>query len=147
MLSNLYDFTPASGGQPSTGTVVAMKDLAPTSLDAWVLGEFNALAEAVVKAYMEYDYRAAKQKLYDFCNDTLSSIYLAAVKDRLYCDKPDSGRHRRTQTALFDLTDGLCRLLAPMLCHTADEAYRALWKVESGDAVTCVHLQAFHRAV
>ncbi len=143
MLSNLYDFTPASAGNPGTGHCASLKDFAPTSLDAWVLGEFNTLSEAVVKAYLEYDYRTAQQKLYDFCNDTLSSIYLAAVKDRLYCDKPDSARRRRTQTALFDLTDGLCRLLAPMLCHTADEAYRALWKVEASDAATCVHLRSF----
>ena len=38
-------------------------------------------------------------------------------------------RHRRaTQTALFDVTDGLCKLLAPIMAHTADEAFRALWK-------------------
>ncbi|MCA9300599.1 MAG: class I tRNA ligase family protein, partial [Phycisphaerales bacterium] len=59
-----------------------------------------------------------------------------------YCDAPDSPRRRRTQTTLFDLTDGLCRLLAPVLCHTADEAYRELWKVERGSDTT-VHLRTF----
>ena len=68
-------------------------------------------------------------------------VYLAAAKDRLYCDKADSPRRRRTQQTLHTLTDGLCRLLAPVLCHTADEAYRALGKVEQNDTTRCVHLE------
>jgi isoleucyl-tRNA synthetase len=55
----------------------------------------------------------------------MSSVYLAATKDRLYCDAADA-RRRRTQTVMWDIADGLCRLLAPILCHTADEAWRAL---------------------
>ena len=55
-----------------------------------------------------------------------AGLYLDVRKDRLYCDKPDSARRRQTQAALFTMTDGLCRLLAPILCHTADETYRAL---------------------
>lgn len=146
MLSNLYDFEPASGHAPGGGDCVAMKDFAPTSIDAWVLGEYNQMAAAVVKAYLEYDFRSAHQRLYDFCNDTLSAVYLAAVKDRLYCDAPGSPRRRRTQTALFDLTDGLCRLLAPVLCHTADEAYRALYKAGPEDVARCVHMEEFIEA-
>src|SRR5262249_35196263 len=113
------------------------------SIEAWVLCEYNKLAEAVLSAYEAYDFRTAQQKLYDFCNDTLSAVYLAAVKDRLYCDKPDSPRRRATQTALFGLTDGLCRLMAPVLCHTSDEAYRSLWKVDAKDATACIHLKPF----
>ncbi|MCG3122951.1 MAG: Isoleucine--tRNA ligase [Phycisphaerales bacterium] len=143
MLSNLYDFTPCSSAPGGAGNCVPFKDFSSSTIDAWVLSEFNALAASVTEAYAAFDYRTAQQKLYDFCNDTLSAVYLAAVKDRLYCDRPDSPRRRRTQTALFDLTDGLCRLLAPVLCHTADEAYRALWKVPADDAATCVHLQRF----
>ncbi len=142
MLSNLADFTPTCDGQ--AGHCVDLKSIAPTSIDAWVLGEFQTLAKDVVDAYNRYDFRTAHLKLYDFCNDTLSAVYLAAVKDRLYCDAKDSKRRRQTQTVLWDLTDGLCRLLAPILCHTADEAYRALWSSggkPAGDDV-CVHLKS-----
>jgi isoleucyl-tRNA synthetase len=113
------------------------------SLDAWVLCSYDSMASAVVKAYDEYDFKTANQLIYDFCNDTLSAVYLAAIKDRLYCDKPDSPRRRRTQTTLWELTDGLCRLLAPVLPHTADEAYRSLWKTANDDAARCVHLCEF----
>jgi len=139
MLSNLDDFDVTCEGKQ--GHCVDLKTIPPTSLDAWVLAEFDRVAERVKRAYESFDFRVAHQALYDLCNDTLSATYLAAVKDRLYCDRPDSPRRRRTQTVLWDLTDGLCRLLAPILCHTADEAYRALWKVDAKDAERCVHLE------
>ncbi len=133
MLSNLDDYT-------STATSAAPS---PTSLDAWILGEYNTLAKEVLAAYDRYDFRTAYEQLYNFCNATLSSVYLAAVKDRLYCDKPDSPRRRRTQQTLWQLTDGLCRLLAPIMCHTADEAYRALHKKDPKDVETTIHSETF----
>jgi isoleucyl-tRNA synthetase len=115
----------------------------PTSLDAWILGQYEFLAERVVRGYERFAFREVHQALYDFCNDTLSSVYLAAVKDRLYCDALDSDRRRRTQSAMYLLTKGLCSLLAPMLPHTADEAYRVL--VGATDQATTIHTQTFVR--
>ncbi|MBL8990921.1 MAG: isoleucine--tRNA ligase [Phycisphaerae bacterium] len=129
MLSNLYDYAHVAGPAPAPE---------PTTIDAWVLGRLGALRETVVGAYESYDFRAAQAAIYDFCNETLSASYLAAVKDRLYCDRPDSPRRRRTQATLWTLTDALCRLVAPILPHTADEAYIAL---RAGDA--CVHTERF----
>jgi isoleucyl-tRNA synthetase len=137
MLSNLFDYTPPAGGAPAP---------APHSIDAWALAQYDALAATVVDGYTRYDFRSVHAALYDFCNDTLSATYLAAIKDRLYCDKPDSARRRRTQAALYAITDGLCRLLAPVLCHTADEAYRALRRVDAKDAETSVHTLEFVRS-
>jgi isoleucyl-tRNA synthetase len=145
MLSNLDDFTATCEGKSGGGVghCVDLKSFPDSSLDAWVLAAYDTLASAAVKAYNDYDFKTVSQLVYDFCNDTLSAVYLAAIKDRMYCDKPDSPRRRRTQTTLWELTDGLCRLLAPILPHTADEAYRALWKVASDDTTRCVHLTEF----
>jgi len=140
LLSNLYDFVPTCDGK--AGHCVPVSAMPPNSIDAWALGEFDRLTASVVAAYGAYDFRAVHQSIFDFCNDTLSSIYLAAVKDRLYCDKADSPRRRRTQTVLWDIADGLCRLLAPVMCHTADEAYRALLASDTA----CVHLSEFPSA-
>ncbi|MCC6676989.1 MAG: isoleucine--tRNA ligase [Phycisphaerales bacterium] len=138
MLGNLHDFTPPIAGRRAAGP-----DFVPaSSLDAWVLAEYDAMAREVTAAYDRYEFRTVHAKLYDFCNETLSAVYLAAVKDRLYCDKADSPRRRRTQAAMWDLTEGLCRLLAPVLCHTADEAYRSLWKAGPDDP-RCVHRETF----
>ncbi len=146
MLSNLADFTPSPAGKDAScgeGMCVAFSAYPPTSLDAWVLGEFDALSATVKKCYEECDFRGATSAIYNFCNDTLSALYCAAVKDRLYCDRADSERRRRTQSTMWDLTDGLCRLLAPILPHTADEAFRALHKSAPSDAETTVHLKEF----
>ncbi|MCC6909970.1 MAG: isoleucine--tRNA ligase [Phycisphaerales bacterium] len=136
LLSNLDDYTPAEQRETMPGA----------SLDAWVLGEYNRMSQKVRAAYDRYDFRAAHSALYDFCNDTLSAVYLAATKDRLYCDRPDSVRRRRTQRAMWELCDGLCRLLAPILPHTADEAYRSLWKVDAKDTSRCVQLTTYIEA-
>lgn len=135
MLSNLDDYAGPTGQRPPCA-------FEPESLEAWMLAEFDRLSADVRRAYDEYDYRIAHARLYDFCSQTLSATYLAAVKDRLYCDKPDSPRRRRTQAALWHITDGLCRLLAPLLPHTADEAWRALFKSQPQDD-RCVHTQSF----
>jgi isoleucyl-tRNA synthetase len=140
ILGNLEDFAPGTGGAGGAGAAAVPP---AQSIDAWVLERFDALSRAVRDAYQRYDFREATTLLYDFCNDTLSSVYLAAVKDRLYCDAPGSERRRRTQGAMFHMTEGLCRLLAPIMPHTADEAWRSLHKVDAKDTSRSVHEQTF----
>ncbi|MEE9128524.1 MAG: isoleucine--tRNA ligase [Phycisphaerales bacterium] len=141
LLSNLTDFVPSTQNAPRAGVDLAKID--PTSIDAFVLAEAAQMQVKVRAAYDDYEFRKVHQLIYDFCNDTLSAFYCAAVKDRLYCDKPDSPRRRRTQTVMWGLTDVLCRLLAPLLPHTADEAYRSMWKDVQGEHERCVHLTDF----
>jgi isoleucyl-tRNA synthetase len=114
LLSNLYDYEPGEA------------TFDPTSLDAWALGEFNALVATVRGAYEALRFPIAAEAIFHFCNQTLSAVYLGAVKDRLYCDAPGSVRRRRTQAALHAIASGLIRLLAPILPHTSDEAWAAL---------------------
>ncbi len=109
------------------------------SIDGWVLGELTKLELSVVESLQAYDFRVAHQSLYNFCNDTLSSIYCAAVKDRLYCDSEDSTRRMRTAATMRILSDSLCRLIAPFIPHTSDEAWRSL----HGEDAPSVHLQKF----
>ncbi|MFK7760446.1 MAG: class I tRNA ligase family protein, partial [Phycisphaerales bacterium] len=135
MLSNLSDYTFDASADFS--------DFHTHSIDSWVLGEYNTLITNVAEAYNTYAFHEAQKLIYRFCNTTLSSEYLSAVKDRLYCDAPDSERRRNTQRTLATITDGLCKLLAPIMCHTADEAYRALHKIEPKDTSACVHLTGF----
>jgi isoleucyl-tRNA synthetase len=139
MLSNLDDLPKADVSEAPR----RFQSIAPTSLDAWLLSEFDTLSSLVRDAYSHYEFRTAHAKLYDFASQTLSAVYLAAIKDRLYCDKPDAPRRRQTQLVLHQVTDGLCRLLAPVLCHTADEAHRALYRVDPKDAEHCVHTLPF----
>ena len=139
MLSNLSDYQASAEPDFSNFHV--------HSIDAWVLGEYNTLIEKVTNAYETYTFHEAQKLIYRFCNTTLSSEYLSAVKDRLYCDAPNSERRRNTQQTLHTITDGLTKLLAPVMCHTADEAYRALHKIEPKEPTTCVHLTGFPQKI
>ena len=129
LLGNLSDFDVDRDG-------IALDAIEPASIDAWALAEAVRVEQRVRHAFATYAFRDAHQVLYDFCNETLSSIYLVATKDRLYCDAADSHRRRRTQTAMHAISDLLCRLLEPVVPHTADEAFRAL----QGDDAANVHL-------
>jgi isoleucyl-tRNA synthetase len=130
LLSNLYDFDPTRDG-------IDLGRLPATSLDAWALAGAAALREGVLAAYARYDFRDAHLALRDFCAETLSAVYLDAVKDRLYCDRPSSPRRRATQSVLHRTTELLCSLLAPILPHTADEAWRELTR----DDGACIHVR------
>ena len=129
LLSNLGDFDVAT---------MKVSDVPPTSIDAWALAEAARLQSEVRAAYERCDFRRVHLSIFDFCNDTLSSIYCVAVKDRLYCDRFDTPRRRLSQSVLHEIASMLCRLLAPIIPHTADEAWRDL----HGDDA-CVHLETF----
>jgi isoleucyl-tRNA synthetase len=112
------------------------------SVDAWAMARLAELVDEVRGGYERFQFKRVVDALFDFCNDTMSAVYLAAVKDRLYCDAHDSARRRRTQTVLYDTVRALIRLLAPILVHTADEA----WLIFLGDGAAdgqSVHLELF----
>src|SRR6185312_16172451 len=74
-------------------------------------------------AYDRYEFHVVYQKISQFIAVELSSIYHDVIKDRLYTDPANSHRRRSTQTALHRLVSGLCKILAPILAFTADEAW------------------------
>ena len=61
--------------------------------------------------------------LHEFCAVQISAVYGNAMKDRLYCEAPDSPLRRRCQTVMHRMAVALTKLLAPMLVFTADEAW------------------------
>ncbi|MCC5830061.1 MAG: isoleucine--tRNA ligase [Phycisphaeraceae bacterium] len=116
LLSNLKGFDPSDAYR--------FTEEDGLSLDAWAMKELADCIATVRKAYENFSFRTVRLTLFDFCNDTLSAVYANALKDRLYCDAADSPRRRRAQTALYLISDALIRMLAPILPHTADEAWR-----------------------
>jgi len=113
-LSNLYDFIPAKHTVP---------DEKLTGLDRWILGEFSKLEADVIEAYDGYEFHVVYQKVSQFAAVELSAIYHDVVKDRLYTDPANSHRRRSTQTALYRLVTALCKMLAPILSFTVEEAW------------------------
>lgn len=135
LLGNTTDF------DPEKDKINFEMDEDEVSIDYWAYGNFSKFVTKTKQAYSEFDYKRAGELIFSFCSETLSAVYLAAIKDRLYCDKRDSRRRRRSQTVMYRISDGLIRLLAPILVTTADEAYRCLGhEQEEGKSV---HLTGF----
>ncbi len=99
-----------------------------TSIDGYALQECSRLVQSVKKNYEDCAFKQAHSDIYNFCNDTLSALYCASVKDRLYCDKTDSPRRLQTQESMWIILESVSRLLSPILPHTADELYQSLHK-------------------
>ncbi len=131
LLSNLYDFDPKTDKPP----------VDPHGLDGWMLHELDQLIRETKKAYDGYQLHRVFRLLHDFCSVQMSTIYSNAMKDRLYCEAPDSPLRRRCQTVMYNIADALIRLLAPILVFTADEAWEHLPHKAGKDADTAsVHL-------
>lgn len=125
-LSNLYDFDPAKHTVP---------DDKLTGLDRWLLDEFAKLEREVIQAYDQFEFHVVYQKVSQFVAVELSAVYHDVVKDRLYTDAANSPRRRSTQTTLHRVLTSLCKMLAPVLAFTADEA----WEFVPGKTVESVH--------
>ena len=94
-----------------------------TLVDRWILDRLQQVIEECRAAYAAYEFHKVYHTLNQFCAVDLSSLYVDITKDRMYCDALDSPRRRATQTAMRQIFDALCRLLAPILVFTAEEAW------------------------
>ncbi len=108
-----------------------------TLIDRWILERLDHVIAACRAAYEAYEFHKVYHTLNQFCAVDLSSLYIDITKDRMYCDGPNSSRRRATQAAMRKIFDALCRLLAPILAFTAEEAWRY------SEAGGSVHLQEF----
>ncbi|HZE96047.1 MAG TPA: isoleucine--tRNA ligase [Planctomycetota bacterium] len=105
-------------------------------VDRWALAELSSLVKRVTQHYENYQFFRAYQDLYQFCVVEMSSIYFDVTKDRLYTSGRNSRERRSGQTAMQEILAALVKMLAPMLCHTAEE----VWGYLTGREAESVHL-------
>ncbi len=117
LLGNLEGFDTARDGVP----YAEMEEI-----DRWALHQLEALRRRLLAAYESRQYHAVYHGLHHFCGVTLSSFYLDVLKDRLYTSPRRSRERRSAQTVLHRLAMDLDRLMAPLLCFTADEVWQEL---------------------
>lgn len=114
LLSNLYDF------DASTDTV-AFEDM--LTLDKWAVARLTSLLEACEEGYENYRFHTVYRALYDYVVTELSSVFMDALKDRLYSDAPNSHARRSAQSALAQILTMLVRTVEPILPFTCDEVF------------------------
>src|SRR2546430_824026 len=115
LLGNLYDY-------PSGTQAIRKADF--TLIDRWILEQLDHVIADCRSAYEAFEFHKVYHTLNHFCAVDLSSLYIDITKDRMYCDAQDSPRRRATQMVMHKIFDTLCRLLAPILAFTAEEAWR-----------------------
>jgi isoleucyl-tRNA synthetase len=117
LLGNLHDFVPERDA-------VAYDDL--PLLDQWMLQRTAALIDSVSGDFERYEFYRFFQALQNFCVVDLSNVYLDIAKDRLYVSGASEFRRRSCQTVLHLVVERLSGLIAPVLCHMAEDIWQNL---------------------
>jgi isoleucyl-tRNA synthetase len=117
LLGNLHDFDPSRDA-------VAIADL--PLLDRWMLARCAELIEAVNGYFKDHEFYRFYQALQNFCVVDLSNVYLDIAKDRLYVSRASDFRRRSCQTVLHLVVERLAGLIAPVLCHMAEDIWQNL---------------------
>jgi isoleucyl-tRNA synthetase len=132
LLGNLHGFSPVRDRVPEA-------ELLP--LDRYMLARTRELTEKVLDWYAAFEFHRVYHALNDFAVADLSNFYLDVLKDRMYTFAPTSQARRSAQTVLWQISETLVRLVAPILSFTADEVWEHLPAVEGREA--SVHLAQF----
>ena len=117
LLGNLHDFNPADDAVP-----VAELPL----LDRWMLQRTAEVMDEISEAFESYEFFRFFQLLQNFCVTDLSNFYLDIAKDRLYVSAPSDRRRRCCQTVMSLIIERLAGLIAPVLCHMAEDIWQNL---------------------
>jgi isoleucyl-tRNA synthetase len=119
LLGNLDGFDPAE----------ALDKTLMLPFDRWAVDRAMQVQAGIVEAYDDYQFMQVYQRINNYCNLELSSVYLDVLKDRLYTTRPDSIARRSAQTAMFHILEALVRWIAPVLSFTAEE----IWDLMPGE--------------
>jgi len=130
LLGSLDGFDPARDAVPLS---------ARRPLDQWAMHRLARLSAIARESYESYQFHRIHQEAHHFCAVDMGGFYLDVLKDRLYCDAPDSERRRSARATLYDIAHALLRLIAPILPFTAEEA----WAHLPGAEGESIHLQTF----
>ena len=106
-----------------------------------MLARTRDLTEKILAWYEAFEFHRVYQAVNEFAIVDLSIFYLDVLKDRMYTFAPTSQARRSAQTVLWQITEALVRLVAPILSFTADEVWEYLPAVEGREA--SVHLALF----
>jgi isoleucyl-tRNA synthetase len=120
LMANTSDFNPATDAVPLTELL---------EIDRYALARASQLQQDILAHYERYEFHPVVAKLQVYCSEDLGAFYLDVLKDRLYTSAAGSQARRAAQTALWHITNGMLRWMAPFLSFTAEEA----WAVFSPD--------------
>ena len=117
LMANVSDFDPAADTVPFDQML---------EIDRYALSRVAQLQADILAHCEVYEFHPVVAKLQIYRSEDLGSFYLDVLKDRLYTTAPKSLARRSAQTALWQITQAMLRLMAPFLSFTAEEAWAVL---------------------
>ncbi|MBR1803195.1 MAG: isoleucine--tRNA ligase [Clostridia bacterium] len=124
ILGNTSDYNPE---EP-----VAYADM--QEIDQWALLKLNQLIKNCTQNYEDFNFHYVYHDINQFCVSDMSNFYLDIIKDRLYTSKKNSLERRSAQTAMYTILNALVKMLAPMICYTAEEIWKYMPHVQEEQA-------------
>jgi len=124
ILGNISDFNPETDTVPYNEL---------RNIDHWFLSRLHQTMTDIKSAYDSFEFYKVFHLAHNFCSVELSSLYLDIAKDALYTSKKTSKERRGIQTVMYQTSDSILRLLAPIMPFTTEEiwGYMPATKVES----------------
>lgn len=115
LLGNLYDFDDEKDS-------IDISEL--PLLDKWMLNRTAEIIDEITDAYSNFEFSKFFQTIQNFCVVDLSNFYLDIAKDRLYVSSKSDFRRRSCQTVLSLVIEKISGLIAPVLCHMAEDIWQ-----------------------
>lgn len=126
ILGNINDFDPKK-----------LKTAKFSKADYFVQTQLYETIKEVNTYYNEFNFKAII-KLINKNVTELSSWYFDYIKDILYCEKTNDPRRIAVQATLYLLINNYLKMLAPIIPHTCEEAYKYFNKP---DKKKSIHLE------
>ncbi|MBD9105480.1 isoleucine--tRNA ligase [bacterium] len=105
-------------------------------IDKWLLSKYNKLVKYMTHAMNEYDLNKAVRLVNSFVNEELSNWYIRRNRRRFWGSSLDTSK-KAVYKITYQVLEGICRLIAPIVPFVSDEIYTNLTGEES------VHLASY----
>ena len=110
-----------------------------TEIDKWLLSKYNKLVMNVTECMENYDLTTTVRSIGEFISEDLSNWYIRRNRRRFWSSELDLDKKAVYYTT-YNVLEGLCRLIAPIVPFVSDDIYTKLTKQES------VHLTDYPKA-
>jgi len=112
-----------------------------SELDRWILSKFQGLVRYARECFAGYRIHLLMERFERFLDD-LSNWYLRRSRRRFWKSESDTDKLAAYAT-LYEVLEGSCRLIAPILPFLAEEIYQNLVRSVVEDAPDSVHLLGY----
>ena len=108
-------------------------------IDKWLLSKYNKLLSYVTDNYNEYDLNKVVKAVTEFVSEDLSNWYIRRNRKRFWASELDNSK-KSVYITTYEVLEGLCRMIAPVVPFVTDEIYTKLTGEKS------VHLSSYPKA-